>query len=77
MNSGSPKLRPHVCFLVHRQSFIPNFTWVCIFFGKAIALILTAGSLGMGHVLGLSLFQSKYYSTGFMLDLADVTLLLL
>lgn len=45
------------------------------FLGKAIALT-AAGSLSMGHVLGLKLFQTKYYSTGFMLDWGDMMLLL-
>lgn len=37
VNYGSLKLhRPHVCFLVHRQSFIPSFTWVCFFLARQL-----------------------------------------
>lgn len=64
---------------VHRQSFSPSFSFLVssffFFLGEAITLI-AAGSLSMGHVRGLRLFQTKYYSTVFMLDLADVMLLL-
>lgn len=64
---------------VHRQSFIPSFSFYCFFcfffIVKAIALI-AACSLSMGHVLGLKTFQTKYCSPGFMLDLGDVVLLL-
>lgn len=57
--------------------FYPLFFHFSFFvLGRVVALI-AAGSLRMGRVLGLKLFQTKYYSTGFMLALGDVMLLLL